>query len=124
MILCDTDILIEAYRNNLYVSGIIKHIGSGNLAVSDVTRMELFYGARNKHELRIISNDLKGWNALPIQSEISMMAVKLVERYCLSHKLSLGDALIAATAVHHHLELYTLNLKDFVFIPGLKLHQP
>jgi predicted nucleic acid-binding protein len=123
MILCDTNILIEAYRSNLRVSGIIKSAGSENLAVSDVTCIELFYGARNKHELRTISSDLSNWHVLPIQPEISMMAVKMVATYCLSHRLSLGDALIAATAVYHHLELYTLNVKDFVFLP-LKLYQP
>jgi predicted nucleic acid-binding protein len=124
MILCDTNILIEAYRNRLPVSDSLKSIGSEHLAVSDVTRIELFYGARNKHELRIIGNDLKNWNVLPVQPEISMTAVRLVETYCLSHKLSLGDALIAATALCHNLELYTLNVKDFVFLPGLKLYRP
>jgi predicted nucleic acid-binding protein len=124
MILCDTNILIEAYRNNILISGIIRSIGSENLAVSDVTCIELFYGAKNKHELYSISNDLSNWNVLPIQLEISAMAVKLVEKYCLSHKLSLGDAFIASTAIYHHLELYTLNVKDFVFIPNLKLYQP
>jgi predicted nucleic acid-binding protein len=42
-------------------------------------------------------------------------------KYCLSHKLGLADALIAATAIIHNLELYTLNVKDFVFIPQLRL---
>jgi predicted nucleic acid-binding protein len=52
------------------------------------------------------------------------MAVNLVKTYCLSHKLELADALIAATAIHHNVELYTLNRKDFVFIPNLKLYEP
>jgi predicted nucleic acid-binding protein len=123
MILCDTNILIEAYRKNTPISDSIKSIGSEHLAVSDVTCIELFYGTRNKHELRIISNDLKNWNVLPIQPEMSTMAVRLVETYCLSHKLTLGDALIAATAICHNLELYTLNVKDFVFLPNLKLYR-
>ncbi|MDR1880019.1 MAG: type II toxin-antitoxin system VapC family toxin [Tannerellaceae bacterium] len=124
MILCDTNILIEAYRNNIHISDIIKNIGSENLAISDVTCIELFFGAKNKHELHIISKDINNWIVLPIQREISVMAVRLVEKYCLSHKLALGDALIAATAICHNLELFTLNLKDFTFIPGLKLYRP
>lgn len=47
-----------------------------------------------------------------------------LEAYSLSHKLSLPDALIAATALVHNLELYTLNTKDFRSIFGLQLYQP
>jgi predicted nucleic acid-binding protein len=52
------------------------------------------------------------------------MAVNLVEQYCLSHKIDLEDALIASTAILHCVELYTLNIKDFVFIPDIKLYRP
>ena len=51
------------------------------------------------------------------------MAVNLVEQYCLSHKTDLEDALIAATAILYQIELYTLNIKDFIFIPNVKLYQ-
>jgi len=47
-----------------------------------------------------------------------------MEGYSLSHNLSIPDALIAATAMEHMLELYTLNTKDFQFIPGLMLYHP
>lgn len=47
-----------------------------------------------------------------------------METYSLSHKLSLPDALIAATALSHDVKLYTLNIKDFRFISGLQLHCP
>jgi hypothetical protein len=49
-----------------------------------------------------------------------MLAVKPVEQYSLPHKLSLGDAL----ALCHDMERYSLNRKDFVFIPGLRLFRP
>ena len=42
-----------------------------------------------------------------------------METYSLSHKLTIPDALIAATAIVHDIELYSLNLKDFRFITGL-----
>ena len=48
----------------------------------------------------------------------------LMETYSLSHKLTLPDALIAATALVHTLELYTLNAKDFRFIADIQLYQP
>ena len=45
-----------------------------------------------------------------------------MERYCLSHKLAIPDALIAATALVNDMSLYTLNLKDFRFIERLNLY--
>ena len=47
-----------------------------------------------------------------------------METYSLSHKLTLPDALIAAIALVHTLELYTLNAKDFQFIADIQLYQP
>ena len=46
-----------------------------------------------------------------------------IENYCLSQKLNLPDALIAATAIYYNIELFTLNIKDFKFIPDIKLYQ-
>ncbi len=121
MILCDTNILIEIYKGNTTIVKSVKHIGQENIAVSDVTCAELLFGARNKTELQTIRKDLDKLIVLPILSEISTMAVELVAKYSLSHKLSLPDALIAATATYHNVELYTFNLKDFVYIPKIKL---
>lgn len=39
-------------------------------------------------------------------------------------KMSLGDALIAATALEHRLILATRNVKDFEWITGLKIVNP
>ncbi|MDR0795036.1 MAG: type II toxin-antitoxin system VapC family toxin [Tannerella sp.] len=123
LILCDTKILIEVYRDNHAVTNTVKQIGQANIAVSDVTCAELMYGARNKTELKIFRKDLDTLTVLPVMPEISKMAVMLVEQYCLSHKLALPDALIAATSIYHQLDLYTLNIKDFIFIPEVKLFQ-
>jgi len=51
MILCDTNILIEFYKANPSVIQTLQHIGSANIAVSVITKAELFYGARDKQEL-------------------------------------------------------------------------
>jgi tRNA(fMet)-specific endonuclease VapC len=122
MILCDTNIFIEIYRNNADIIKIVKQIGQQNLAVSDVTCAELLFGARNKKELTTIRKDLNKLTVLPISSDVSAMAVSLVEKYALSHTLSLPDALIAATAIANNLKLYTMNLKDFRFIDKIKLY--
>jgi len=125
MILCDTNIFIEIYRRNDKVRTVIlEKIGYENIVISDVTRAELFYGAINKTELQMIRRDISKIPVLHIDPYISQMAVDIVEKFCLAHKTDLEDALIAATAISHHIELYTLNVKDFVFIPEIKLYQP
>ena len=121
LLLCDTNILIEIYRGNQTIINTVKQIGQRNITVSDVTCAELLYGARNKAELKIFRKDLDSLTVLPVLPKISKMAVTLVEQYCLSHKLALPDALIAATSIYHQLPLYTLNVKDFVFINDIKL---
>jgi len=41
MILCDTDIFIEAFKNNKLVTGLLRHIGFQKIALSAITVMEL-----------------------------------------------------------------------------------
>ncbi len=124
MILCDTNILIELYKNHQPVTDELRAIGRANLAISVVTSAELYYGALNKVELRKIQKHLALLRQYPLTITISQKFLELLEMYALSHKLSLPDALIAATAVTHDLPLYTLNLKDFHYIPELRLYQP
>ena len=52
--------------------------------------------------------------------EIFQTAVELRQQ----RALSLGDALIAATAIYHKLPLATHNAKDFERLPSLKVLDP
>jgi predicted nucleic acid-binding protein len=123
MMLCDTNIFIEMYRGNTQIASVFERIKQDTrIAVPDVVRAELFFGAKNKHELQFIRKDLDSFMVLPILPEISTRAVKLVEDYGLSHKMDFHDALIASTAIFYAIELYTLNIRDFIFIPELKLY--
>ena len=123
MILCDTNIFIEVFRKNIFIRSELEKIGFENIVVSDVVKAELFFGAINKIDLQNITKCLDNFPVLNIQHKISQMAVEFVKSYCLSHKLNLPDALIAATAIYYDIELFTLNLKDFSFIPDIKLYQ-
>jgi predicted nucleic acid-binding protein len=38
--------------------------------------------------------------------------------------MSLGDAIIVASALEHDYELWTANKEDFAHIDGLRLHNP
>jgi len=83
----------------------------------------LYFGARNKQELASIVSDMEKLTVLTIFPTISKLAVDLVKQYCLSHKIKLPDAQIAATALFYNAELFTLNRKDFAYIPNLKLYE-
>jgi predicted nucleic acid-binding protein len=124
MILCDTNILIEFYKNNLKVIDTLHHFGLNQLAISAITQAELYYGAIDKIELMKIKKHLELLHILPIDITISNSFIELMETYSLSHKLSIPDAIIASTALVHKIDLYTLNLKDFRFIKGLNLYNP
>ncbi len=122
MILCDTNILIEFYKDNPQVKETLHQIGSGRLAISMVTQAELYYGALNKAELQKIKEHLSILHRFPVDTSVSDIFLQLMEAYSLSHKLSIPDALIAATTLVHGTELYTLNSKDFRFMPNLTLY--
>jgi tRNA(fMet)-specific endonuclease VapC len=124
MILCDTNILIEFYKGNSAIINELHEIGLPDLAVSIITTGELFYGARDKLELAKMQKHLALVKQIPLDEEISTRFLTLLEEYALSHKLSVPDALIAATALSHDLPIFTLNVRDFRFIPDLRFHTP
>lgn len=121
LILCDTNIIIEVYKGNQTIIDFLENIGQANIAISDVTCAELLFGARNKNELQIIKKDLKKLVVFSINEEISKNAILLIEKFTLSNKLNLPDALIASTAIYHDINLYTLNKKDFKYIENINL---
>ena len=98
MILCDTNILIEFYRDNADVVSTMRGIGLPELAVSVITVGELYFGARDRRELLKIKRHLASLQQIPMDEETSELALALLETYALSHRLSLPDAVIAATA--------------------------
>lgn len=124
MILCDTNILIEFYKNNTAVTQILRRIGREKLAISVVTEAELYFGALNKRELQKIQRHLSLLQRFPLDLDVSRYFIHLMESYSLSHQLSIPDALIAATAIVNDVQLFTHNVKDFQFIPDLNLYEP
>ncbi len=121
MILLDTCILIDYLRNKPEVVSYIEQKGKNNFILSTVVTIELFKGVRNKTELRTLQKELQYFSLLEIDNNVSFVANKLAENYALSHQMGLGDTLIAATALIYSLELKTYNMKDFQFIPSLKV---
>ena len=59
IVLCDTGVIIEFYKNNSRIVSELASIGENNIAISTVTTGELIYGAINKTELKQIISDLE-----------------------------------------------------------------
>jgi predicted nucleic acid-binding protein len=122
-VVCDTNIIIELFKGNEEVKQHCLSIGINNLCISTITVGEFYYGALNKKEIPLIRQHLQRFAILPITEPISTIFNDLMRQYCLSHRPFIGDMLIAATALHHGWDIYTLNQKDFHFIPDLTLYQ-
>jgi predicted nucleic acid-binding protein len=119
--LFDTDVIIWALRGNAKAGRRIDEASS--LHLSAVSYMELLKGARDKREQKAIQAFLRdlGFEQLPVTSAISHRAVIYVEEFALSSGLELADALIAATACEHGIELCTANDKHYRVVADLNL---
>jgi len=122
VVLCDTNILIEFYKNNQKIVAALRDIGAENIAISAVTAGELLFGALNKKEVQTIKRDIDHLMLMHINDLISEKYIELMLQYSKSHGLAIPDALIAATALVNKVSLYTLNRIDFIFIDGLTLY--
>ena len=128
-IICDTDVMIDYWDNNnprylITKSTLEKSIELDNVMLSAITKMELMLGAISKNDMAKISKKLNRFNIVLINNEITIQSFDLIQKYRLSHGLSLPDSIIASTALIADLELFTYNTKDFKFISGLKLFTP
>ena len=122
LVLCDTNIIIEFYKEDASVLRKLRVIGQENIALSIITVGELLYGALDKKERKQINQDIAHLHLLHVDTVIGECFIDLMNNYTLSHSLSLPDGLIAATALIEEIPLYTRNKKDFKYIDGLQLY--
>jgi predicted nucleic acid-binding protein len=122
LILCDTNILIAWLKGDEQTIEILQKIGLENLLIPSITFMELIQGTRNKNELLKLKRKIKNYNIIHFNDVTSKLALNFTEKYFLSHGLLIPDAIIAATAITFNFKLFTYNLKDFKFLPGIQLY--
>jgi predicted nucleic acid-binding protein len=123
MVLCDTNIFIHAFNGDAKTISALQSIGYDNILLSSITVMELYQGMGNKKELQEMKKKIKYYDVIEVDVEISKLATQLIDQFNLSHRLLIPDAIIAACAVVHQIELFTYNVKDFQFIPDIKLYK-
>lgn len=111
--LFDTDVLIWVLRGNIKAARAVD--ASDQRSVSVVTFMELLQGARDKREVKTIKSFLADmhFGMLPLTENIGHRASIYMEEYGLGARMSMADALIAATAVEANQPLMTGNDKHY-----------
>lgn len=117
----DTDVLIWCLRGN---PKAIKAIdGLETRLISQITRMELILGCRDKTEITLLKRFLVdgGFRVIPLSQEIGNRADLYLEEKHLSHGVGLPDALIAASASLQGQTLFTGNAKHFRCFSELQL---
>ena len=122
-VILDTNILIEILKGDKCTIAKVESM-EWELCISSITAMELFYGARNKAEVKKLEKFILLFTLLYPDEALSRKAMELVKQYAKSHSLDIPDSLIAATALTQNCELFTYNIKDFRYIDGLKLVEP
>ena len=97
--------LIAAHSPAVSVISVVEVLGYHKLGEADRTHFEAFFAAAE---------------VLPVNDAVVTKAVAL-RQTC---KMSLGDALVAATALVFGRELLTRNIKDFEWVSGLVVSDP
>lgn len=121
MVIFDTDILIELYRGNESVKQEIIQLKSNIFYISTITAAEFLVGARDKAEFNRISKQLDKYTQIPIDIAINDIFFDLFKKFSLSHRPGIADTLIAATALHYRLPVFTRNKRHFQYFPDIEL---
>jgi len=120
MILLDTCVLIQFLKGDSQIVSKVNKISSP-LVISAISEIELYYGAFNKAEQKMLEQFCSKFKVIQLSSEISKQSIKLIKAYAKSHSLDIPDSLIAATCLTNRFKLFTMNSKDFKYIQRMEL---
>ncbi len=122
MYLVDIDIIIDILRGVKGSKEFLLDISKEGVFLSVISMAEIFSGKETrdpiKHEkiLRFLSH----FEVMPLTQEIAILGGAIRRDY----QIGLGDALIAATAIHNGLTVVTYNTRHFEKVEGLKILKP
>jgi len=112
-LLVDTDVLIDHLRGTRAFAPQAERV-----SYSTVTRAELFAGRASQESA--VRTLLEPFRELAVDRAVAELGGRIRRE----HGVRIADALIAATALVHDLELLTRNVRDFAPVPSLRLHAP
>ncbi len=92
-----------------------------NCVVSDITRVEVLgFHRLDQKSKAYFEAVFQRMDCLPVTTDVRDQAILLRQ----TKKMSLGDSIVAATALLNNFELNTRNISDFAHISGLVLVNP
>ena len=124
--LIDTSICVFFLRGKLNLDDLIRQKGRENCFISEITVLELYYGAENSDNPskshKAVNAFVNGLSIIPIFGSISKYAKEKVRLKKIGKPMNDEfDLLIGVTAIENKLILVTDNLKDFERLEGLKI---
>ena len=121
-LLLDTSVVIDFLRRADKRQTLLYKLSINHCAISLITHTELLAG-KSVWESKVAREELEtlfsGLTIIPMNNAISEKAGAIKAFY---KNVDLLDCIIAATAIHHDMELVTLNTKDFSPIEKLMLY--
>jgi predicted nucleic acid-binding protein len=128
--LFDTDAISQVFKPRPYPSYLrwLATVPRSEQYTSAISIGELFRGAfrsslSERHLGNIELRILPAITVLPYDVAVARVYGRIHAQLTESGKvLADADLQIAATAIHHNLELVTGNLRHFERVPGLKIH--
>jgi predicted nucleic acid-binding protein len=119
--LLDTDIAIDFLRGRSYARKLLENwSGEGLLAISTLTQLEIYQGMKTREE-QATNVFLDGLVSITVDVHIARQAGRMIGEFrSKGVTVSIGDAIIAATALQASIPLLTNNLEHYPF-PGLRI---
>lgn len=124
--LLDTSICVFFLRGKLNLDEVLKEKGRENCFISEITLVELRYGAENstnpKKSHKAVDAFVNGLSIIPIYGCIKLYAKEKVRLRNIGKPINDEfDLLIGVTAIENKLILVTDNTKDFERLEDIKL---
>jgi len=117
MILLDTNVFIYLANGTIKAESL----KNNDIAFTSITKIEaLGYSQITVAEQNYLESLFDECEQLNLDESVIKQAIKLRQQT----KITLGDAIIAATALVYDYELWTANETDFMNIDGLHVHNP
>ena len=116
----DSSILIDCLRGRADAVAFVAE-RAGEARTHLLVAAELIAGARDKREMSLIDSFLKSFVIVVPTEADGLAALELYRSHRLAHGVDWPDCQIAATAIRLDVEVFTLNVKHFAALPGVRI---
>lgn len=125
VILLDTSALIDSFTGSRHLFATLERVllTDERVRLSCLVIYEWLRGPRTLTEIAHQEKLFPASFALPYDHEDARIGADIYRRVARPRSREI-DIAIAATAIRHQAQLWTLNPADFADIPGLRLYRP